>query len=505
MSKLSKALTGLAYIFIFMILTLVFLRLTLDLNQLKPEIEKSLSQKTGAKCTLGSIEFQGLLGLSISTVQMAYPLSAELEVKWEKFRAYLKARRQAKEEGLAEPEPMKAPPQAPTLCLSDSQLDFGLGSVLSLVLGGQVTTEIETTLLSCEPSAEDTNLETPKRLALNLSTQWDGLSMPRRSQDLAISFKLNEIDLGESELIQDTLPLKVKGQILGEGEGHLVIGKLGRVQIKKSSATLSLNARNLQTEATTINALELPAVRLGEVSARLKLERGDLNIEEFKTLSDDIKGSFTGNIKLLGSLARTMLNLHIALDLSSEFITKNPDVKTIATLQRNYFTRRGDGGYDVGVLLKGRVNKPRATAAKNSPYSKEGRSLNRNERRQLQDNPNSNRNQRSKAQRTNRNRPANEKARRNRIKAGKRGRLRQNQKPNSKNKNFNAKPTRVIQPQQKPSFEPNLPEAVELDTEIDELPEAGEDDILPLNEAPADNLEETEANEIGETEAVEDM
>ncbi len=491
MNLLLKASKAILYFISFVVFTLVALRLTIDLNELKPTIEKFLSLKTGAKCEIQNLELQGVLGLSLASVELTLPLSPEQELEWDKFRAYLKARRAAKEAGQAEPEPMKAPAPAPKLCLQSSQIDLGLGNVLSIVLGGHIELSGQSKLFACGVADDDSNQEEPQYLSFSVGTQWDGLGASKRAQDLAFSYKLNEIDLGENDFLQSSLPMPLKGKLTSQGEGHIVIGKLGRLQIKKSSASLKLEGTGLQTEATTVSALELPAVNLGDLSAQLKLDRGQLDLVEFKSQSEDIKGEFTGHLKLFGAWARTVLNLHISMDLSAEFIRKNPDVKTIATLQRRYFTRRGDGGYDVGILLKGRVKKPRASAAKNSPYSKEGRSLNRNARNNKQaKRPTKRRRNRPAKKARQKNRLKN-KSRRDRIKAGRRNRVR---KGTQVKKNVGFKANKGFRSNPGSALEETQDLVQDSESELNDL-EAGEEID---SEAASNESEEGAAGEEGE-------
>ena len=435
MNPLLKVSKAALYFVSFLCFTLVALRLTLDLNELKPNLEKFISLKTGTQCEIKGLELRGTLGLSLSSLELTFPLNSEQEKEWETFRTYLKARREAKEAGKAEPDPMKAPAPAPKLCLQNSRFDTGLGALLSVILGGRIEVSGESKLFACGEADQDLDSNENQYLSFSVATDWDGLSAPRRAQDLEFSYKLNEIDLGENSLLQASLPLSLKGKVLSQGQGHIVVGRLGRLQIKKSNASVKIEASDLETDATTINALELPAVSFGEVNARLKLDRGQLDLEEFKSQSEVIKGEFTGHLKLFGAWARTVLNIHIAMDLSAEFIRKNPDVKTIATLQRRYFTRRGDGGYDVGILLKGRVKKPRASAAKNSPYSKEGRSLNRSSRNAKQNKRSKQRRNRPKANPRKSNRFKN-KNRRDRNKSSRRNRARKKAKNRNKRSGF---------------------------------------------------------------------
>jgi hypothetical protein len=367
---------------------------------------------------------------------------------------------------------------------------LGLGNVLSIVLGGQIEMSGQSKLFVCGISDDDSNQDDPQYFSFTVGTQWDGLGASQRAQDLAFSYKLNEIDLGENDFLQTSLPMPLKGKLTSHGEGHIVIGKLGRLQIKKSNALIKVEGTGLKTEATTVSALELPAVNLGDLNAQLKLDRGQLDLEEFKSQSEDIKGEFTGHLKLFGAWARTVLNLHISMDLSAEFIRKNPDVKTIATLQRRYFTRRGDGGYDVGILLKGRVNKPRASAAKNSPYSKEGRSLNRNARNNEQAERPAKRRNRPTKQARQKNRLKN-KSRRDRIKAGRRNRVR---KGTQVKKNVGFKANKGFRPNPGQVLEETQDLVQDSESEPNDL-EAGEE---VDSEADSNEAEEGTAGEEGE-------
>ena len=418
-----------AYTILLILFTAIALRFTLDLNRLRPDIERVMSEKSGGDFKISSLDFAGALGLSVPSAELTFPLTPEQELEWESFRSYLKERREAKSEGRPEPEAIKAPSPAMKLCVQNLNVDLPLSALMSVALGGELSADLETKIFECGESEIPLAESEVRRLSVHVSTLWDGPSAPKRAQDFSVRFKLNELELSEIDFLAHSSPVKLSGALVAEGEGVINIGRLGRLQLKKSTGILNLEVSGLKTKAATIDALELPAVTLGEVKAKLNFDRGELRLSEFQTRSDDLKGDLTGNIKVLGGWLRSKLELHVALDLSSEFMIKNPDVKTIATLQRRYFTRRGDGGYDVGILFKGSVNRPRVTAARNSPYSKEGRELNRNQKKRdraksrVSNRPNARPNNRSKApsnnsleEKRNRRAKAKKERRKNRIK-----------------------------------------------------------------------------------------
>ena len=127
----------LIYMILLTLFTAIALRFTLDLNRIKPDLERIVSEKSGGDFKLSALEFSGILGLNVPSAELTFPLTAEQELEWESFRAYLKERREAKKAGQPEPEPITAPKPAMKLCTQNLNIDLPLGTILSLTFGGE--------------------------------------------------------------------------------------------------------------------------------------------------------------------------------------------------------------------------------------------------------------------------------------------------------------------------------------------------------------------------------
>jgi type II secretion system protein N len=381
MRYLVKALKAILYLIFFVLITLVALRFTLDVNELKPRIEKLVSEKTGARVDIESVELSGTLGLSIPMIDLIFPHSPERQAEWDAYDEYLKAKKLAKKSGTVEPEEVTKPLPMLQLCAQQTKITVDPLSLLSLAVGGEVSGTLDSKLFDCELSSTPLTESAPKRLHVEFNTLY-GQSAERRkrTRELNVNVTLNDLELRDNQLMVDQSPIKVNGTISLEGQSTLAFGRRGKFLLKKSTTKLKLDIAGLSTEAGRISVLELPALKLGQLSAEFKLDRGKLQIDKLSTKSTELDGDITGYLQLSGAFKRTGLNLHIALDMSSEFIRKNPDIKGMSQYRKKYFKANSDGGYRVGMLIKGRIGKPRVSASQNSPYSKEGRRLKRQSR-----------------------------------------------------------------------------------------------------------------------------
>ena len=502
MRYLIKAFKAFIYFIFFLVVTLIALRFTLDINQLKPRIEKLISEQTGAETTIQSLELSGMLGVSMPLIELVFPHSPERQLEWESYDEYVKATKLAKKEGTPAPEEVKMPLPMLQLCAQQTEFTVTPSSLLSLVFGGELSGGLDSKLFDCDLSAEPLTESTPQRIHAEFSTLYQSSESPRkRSRELNFVINLNEVELRDNELIVDQSPIKVNGALSLEGRGSLSFGRRGKLLLKKSTGEVKVEITGLSTEAGHIQALELPKLKLGQFTTELKLDRGKLQIERLETKSAELDGEVTGYIQLSGALARSGLNLHIAMNMSSAFIRKTPEVKTISQLRKRYFKSNADGGYRLGVLIKGRVSKPRVSATQNSPYSKEGRRLKRQTRgakKRVNSKLKSNQNKRSSNARAQSNKRQRDRTYRGKNKNSRRDKRAGKTRNNKSNKAKRSRPNRFKGKKGNKSKKRNRRASKKRnrDQEIDEVAE--EDSAA--SEADFDDEDEVESEGDGEDE-----
>ena len=284
MRYLIKALKTLIYFVFFVVVTLIALRFTLDINQLKPRIEKLVSEQTGAETTIKSLQLSGTLGLSIPLIELVFPHSPERQAEWKSYDEYVKATKLAKKEGSPPPEEVKMPLPMLQLCAQQTELTITPSSLLSLAFGGEVSGELDSKLFDCELSATPLTESTSQRIHTEFRTLYQPSASPRkRSREINFAINLNEIELRDNELMVDQSPIKVNGALSLEGKGSLSFGRRGKLLLKKSTGQVKVEVTELSTEAGHIQALELPKLKLGQFTTELKLDRGKLQIERLET------------------------------------------------------------------------------------------------------------------------------------------------------------------------------------------------------------------------------
>ena len=385
---LLKILGGLLFL---LISTVIALRFTLDLEEIKPKLEAMLGQMTESEAKIDQLSLQGITGLGIDSVEFTFPLTPEQEAEWSAFRAYLKEKRRIKREGGVAPEPMTAPAEAIKLCAQKINFQMTPTSLISFALGGEISGEIEARILTCGAGSEPLSEDEPKRLSAHFQTIWETGSSTRTHDIQLRGISLNEVDLADIGFLKSKLPIEVSGQVMMRGEATLTFDRRWRLLINKSTGKLKVEASRVSTKKGLVGLFELPDLNFGQITAKLEVEKNKLNISEFQIRNDDFTGDLTGFLQLSGVWGRTGLNLHLAFNLSPEFVSKTPEISRLGEMKigpaARYLSGRADKGYDVGVLLKGRVNRPQASPAKNSPYSKEGRTQERRGKRETTRSP----------------------------------------------------------------------------------------------------------------------
>ena len=166
MRRLGQMLKGIMYLIALLISTVVMTRMTFNPERLRPEVEQILSAYTGAQVKVSGLELAGALGLSITSVEFAFPMPPEREAEWVEYRAYLKAKRLAKRGEGKEPEAMKAPRPALKLCAQHVQVALSVGEALTLITQRELSGKLEGKLFDCEASTGPLTAETPQRISV---------------------------------------------------------------------------------------------------------------------------------------------------------------------------------------------------------------------------------------------------------------------------------------------------------------------------------------------------
>ena len=279
MRRLGLMLKGLVYLIAFLISTVVMTRLTFDPERLRPEVEQLLGSYTGAQVKVAGIELAGALGLSISSVELAFPMPPEREAEWVEYRAYLKAKRLAKRGEGEEPEAMKAPRPALKLCAQNLQVALSLSEALTLLTQRELSGSLEGKLFDCEAPTGPLSAETPQRISVAFKTALDApepeLSVAgkpgrraKREREIFFRAQLNPLDLKYNELVVEYAPMSIGGELSLEVEGTVTLGRRGQPMLRKSSGNSFNGTRLARNDALHAH---LPWTRRGTRAGK----RGD--------------------------------------------------------------------------------------------------------------------------------------------------------------------------------------------------------------------------------------
>jgi type II secretion system protein N len=373
MKYILKTMKYLGYFLAFIIGTLVLIRMTLDLNEIKPSIEKRLSESLGLKVFIDQLALEGVVGLHLDRAKFKVPQSLANKKAWKEYRTYKKAERLAKKNGERPPEKMVKPLLPIEVCLQDVSLS---AKFWDLINGEKIDSTLQAILFDCD---EDALIDDTKHATLRTRILWshkNGIFNPvlKGGSKLRLKGSLNAIDLQKLTFLKHFVPLSSSGEINSDFDVTLGLNRNFHWQKKKSNGEFSIDGTQLNTDAGDVSNFQVPKLNLGTLKANMKLVQGKLNFTEVHLQSDELKLELTGSITLARHWSHCSSASHIDLDLMPALFQRAPDFKTVASLLSKYFKKQSGGGYHAGILLRGKCNRLKPQEKKYSPYSKEGRS-----------------------------------------------------------------------------------------------------------------------------------
>ena len=380
MNVIKWILKALGALLLLLTLTLVAVYLTVDISRLTPSLERIVSHHTGAEAKLEGLTWASLNRLHINRVTLTWPLSPEEEQAWSRYRAAKRAQRESGDKEGASAEALERP--LPALAVCATSLDVGLG-LWSLLGDESLDLDFDGRLLSCLDDPTEPLEGATRRLTAQLSWRHDkgGVfgAVPKSGVEVKLKGALSDLPSSELTPLLKRLPLEVKGSVNASFDLTLPLNKRGSLKPRQGDGELLIEGQALSNGKGLVGAFEVPPLKLGALRAQLRLTQGTLYFEEVTTRSSDLTGELTGSVGIRSSLQRLAVKAHLSLELSPELVKATPELKTIAMLQRRFFKPKG-GGYHVGVELKGAVKRLRSTPREFSPYSKSGRSQQRQKR-----------------------------------------------------------------------------------------------------------------------------
>jgi len=374
MKILKSILKWFGALLLFVLLCLTAIYLTLDISRLTPSLEAILEHHSGADVKIKGLRWSGLNAVSFDQMQLTWPLSPEEELAWEAYRA---AKRAKKNDESVELPPRPLP--ALSLCATDIGASVEL---LPLLQNESAKLSLDGLILSCLDSPGSLVEGAPRRLQLQISAQHAGGvfgPLPKTGFELKLKGELSELPSGDIPLLMERLPLKASGTLSASFDLTLPMTRRMTLQQRRGDGALTIELSGLRNEKGLIGMFEVPKMNLGDLRAKIDVKQGTLHFNEFTIRSPDLSGELTGSVGIRSKLSRLAIKSHVSLDLSPEFVKNTPDIKQIALLQRRYFKEQ-NGGYHVGVELRGPLSRLRPSAREYSPYSKEGRAQQRERR-----------------------------------------------------------------------------------------------------------------------------
>lgn len=359
---------------LFLVMSVCAVYFTLDISLLTPSIEQVIEHKTGLDVDLKGLRWAGIDRIAFDQIKLTWPLTAEEEAAWDSYRT---AKRAKKTDETIEIPPRPLP--ALSLCATDVSTAVGLSE---LVQGESAVLYFDGLILSCLDSPGSLAEGVNRRLQAKISAKHEhGIfgEIPKTGFELKLKGSLSDVPTEDIQVLIDQLPLKVSGSVNAQFNLTLPMTRRMTLQQRKGDGTLSVEVSQLRNEKGLVGIVEIPKMNLGEIKANLNLKQGTIHLNEFTIRSPELTGEVTGSIGIRSTLSRLSLKSHISLELSPEFVKNTPEIKQIAMLQRKFFKPKGEG-YHVGIELRGPISRLKPTAKEYSPFSKEGRAQQRENR-----------------------------------------------------------------------------------------------------------------------------
>jgi hypothetical protein len=373
MNFLLKTLKAIGYGVVFLLSLLLFIRLTFDLNQYIPQVEDRVSNQIGAALKLNELNFVGLFDLHLKQATLTFPPDSDYEDKRKAFQDYLKAKKTAKESNALPPKKVPPPPYPSEVCLNDTTVSVDL---IDLIFGHHLKGHGSAIAFDCLD--RETLVTEGAENLLSADFKWVKKGnffkpRPNKNSEIKLNINLSRSLLKSLDFIQKVSPLKIEGDVALRAQLDLVMSSRQQLLLQKTSGEIHLEGGGIKLSEGAINGFEVPPTNVDVIRLDLKIKSGKVELEEVITKGADLKTDITGSITLKKLWKKSSLKAHAALGLEADLIKKIENFSTITTLFKKYFKPMPDGGYKVGILLNGKLNRPRPSARQFSPYSKEGR------------------------------------------------------------------------------------------------------------------------------------
>lgn len=166
-----------------------------------------------------------------------------------------------------------------------------------------------------------------------------GGDITARVSGLSAASRRLRVDVEDLDLAKGNLKAASGIDLSGEIEAHLDVtvpfvagapNAPAEPDLAQASGTMNLTTKSLAINGGTANItiaqfgpdptpVDLPKILLGELSGKLKIEKGAATMEEFKSKSPDIETNISGTAKLAKRLEYSEPNMEIRLKADPEF------------------------------------------------------------------------------------------------------------------------------------------------------------------------------------------
>ena len=201
----------------------------------------------------------------------------------------------------------------------------------------------------------------------------------RDAETMRVQASWNGLDLTRISVLRTALPLPLAGTLEGEVDLEVPLSDKGaprltaiegHIDLKLASA--ELGPGRVPAKLGAFQFLDAPKTRLGDVGGRLEFEpkRRRATLQNFAFSGKDAEGEITGFIQLASSLKRFGPRLHLRIKLAEAFVKAN----SLSALLGASKVKKGldEDGF-LGLSMTGVIDKPSFRVQKRSPYVKAAR------------------------------------------------------------------------------------------------------------------------------------
>ena len=166
-----------------------------------------------------------------------------------------------------------------------------------------------------------------------------------------VKVDIAEVGLASAPMLAEMVGLPMSGVVTGNVETAI------KKDPRKNEGQLSLQIAGSSVGPGSVGGLTLPKMNLGNLELQVNVDKGRIEISEFKQAGGDIEARLSGHSNLRSSLLSSSVDACVQFKADAGFLAKNPKMKTIMDLAKIKL-KKGESDF-LHLPLSGTFSRPR--------------------------------------------------------------------------------------------------------------------------------------------------